>query len=71
MLIDRFADKIGAWPAFTLTAAAVLCLAAATSELIEKPLRPLIIRQLTKLADGFSHTLGTAKSFSFKKEGRH
>ena len=71
MLIDRLAPKLGAWPAFAMAAAAVICVAAATSELIEKPLRPMIIRRLSKLAEVLSHSLKSAKSFSLKKEGRH
>jgi peptidoglycan/LPS O-acetylase OafA/YrhL len=71
MLIDRFVGKLGAWPAFALTAAAVLIVAAATSEFIEKPLRPIIIRHLSKLADTINLFLRPTKSFSLKKEGRH
>jgi peptidoglycan/LPS O-acetylase OafA/YrhL len=71
MLIDRLAPKLGVWPALALTAAAVVCVAAATSELIEKPLRPMIIRQLSKLVDALSQSLKSTKSFSLKKEGRH
>mgnify|MGYP003390346056 FL=1 len=71
MLIDRFSAKLGAWPAFALTAIAVTLVAAATSELIERPLRPAIIRQLSRLADALGHSFKSAKSFGLKKEGRH
>lgn len=70
MLIDRFAAKLGAWPAIALAAIAVTGVAAATSELIEKPLRPAIIRQLSKLAEAIGHSLKSAKSFNLKKVGR-
>lgn len=71
MLIDRFAGKLGAWPAFALAGIAVLFVAAATSELIEKPVRPVIVQNLSKLAVMISNSLKSNKALTFKKEGRH
>jgi peptidoglycan/LPS O-acetylase OafA/YrhL len=71
MLIDRLGPKLGAWPAFALSAAAVIFVAAATTELIERPLRPVIVRHLSKLVAALGHSLKSTKSLNIKKEGRH
>ncbi len=51
MLLDRLSPKFGHWPAFAIALVAVLCVAAATSELIEKPIRPWIVGRLARLTE--------------------
>lgn len=67
MLLDRLAPKFGSWPAFAIAIIAVICVAAATSELIEKPVRPWIIRRIARLVESARQTFMPSRPDSLGK----
>ncbi len=57
MLIDRFSPLLGSLGAAIVALAATFAVAISTALLIEKPLRPLVVRTLLRLVERVKHAL--------------